>query len=239
MARGAQRDYDLPVIPMTQEERSQLLYTLALTAIKQNDVTIGRGLLQEAVDSSRATSRRPRAPSRRWGPSGEHGHARPRRARAPRGRRCPLGAWVAVSDLSRMRIPNRAVVTLAVGFAVVGLACLPLEGWTLADWGWRWTHLAVVLVMGMALNAAGLMGAGDAKFAAAAAPFVALADLGTLVAILAAATLVAWVLHRLARASVGPALAPGWRAWSSGQRFPMGVAFGMTLSAYLALAALA
>lgn len=51
MARGAQRDYDLPVIPMTQEERAQLLYTLALTAIKQNDVTIGRGLLREAVDS--------------------------------------------------------------------------------------------------------------------------------------------------------------------------------------------
>lgn len=51
MARGAQRDYDLPVVPMTQEERAQLLHTLALTAIKQNDVTIGRGLLQEAVDS--------------------------------------------------------------------------------------------------------------------------------------------------------------------------------------------
>jgi Flp pilus assembly protein TadD len=51
MARGAQRDYDLPVIPMTQEERAQLLHTLALTAIKQGDVTIGRGLLQEAVDS--------------------------------------------------------------------------------------------------------------------------------------------------------------------------------------------
>ena len=51
MARGAQRNYDLPVIPMTQEERAELLYTLALTAIKQNDLTIGRGLLQEAVDS--------------------------------------------------------------------------------------------------------------------------------------------------------------------------------------------
>ena len=51
MARGAQRNYDLPVIPMTQEERAQLLYTLALTAIKQSDVTIGRGLLREAVDT--------------------------------------------------------------------------------------------------------------------------------------------------------------------------------------------
>lgn len=51
LARGAQRNYDLPVIPMTQEERAELLYTLALTAIKQNDVTIGRGLLEEAVQS--------------------------------------------------------------------------------------------------------------------------------------------------------------------------------------------
>ena len=52
LARGAQRNYDLPVIPMTQEERARLLYTLALTAIKQSDVTLGRGLLEEAVESS-------------------------------------------------------------------------------------------------------------------------------------------------------------------------------------------
>lgn len=51
LARGAQRNYDLPVIPMTQIERAQLLHTLALTAIKQNDVTIGRGLLREAIDT--------------------------------------------------------------------------------------------------------------------------------------------------------------------------------------------
>ena len=51
LARGAQRKYDLPVIQMTQIERAQLLYTLALSAIKQNDVTIGRGLLREAIDT--------------------------------------------------------------------------------------------------------------------------------------------------------------------------------------------
>ncbi len=51
LARGAQRNYDLPVISMTQVERAQLLYTLALTAIKQNDVTLGRGLLTEAVET--------------------------------------------------------------------------------------------------------------------------------------------------------------------------------------------
>lgn len=51
LARGAQRKYDMPVIQMTQTERAQLLYTLALTAVKQGDVTVGKGLMQEAVDT--------------------------------------------------------------------------------------------------------------------------------------------------------------------------------------------
>ncbi len=52
LARGAQRKYDLPVIAMSQTERSELLYTLALTAIKQGDVTVGKGLLQDAIDTN-------------------------------------------------------------------------------------------------------------------------------------------------------------------------------------------
>ncbi len=51
LARGAQRNYDLPVIPMTQTERAQLLHTLALSAVRQNDVTIAKGLLREAIDT--------------------------------------------------------------------------------------------------------------------------------------------------------------------------------------------
>ena len=51
MARGAQRNYSLPVITMTQTERARLLHTLALAAIKQGDVNTGRGLLQEAIDT--------------------------------------------------------------------------------------------------------------------------------------------------------------------------------------------
>jgi len=51
LARGAQRKYDLPVVAMSQIERAQLLHTMALTAIKQNDVTIGAGLLREAIDT--------------------------------------------------------------------------------------------------------------------------------------------------------------------------------------------
>jgi Flp pilus assembly protein TadD len=51
MARGAQRNYDLPVVQMNQTERAQLLHTLALTAIKQGDVQVGKGLLQDAIDT--------------------------------------------------------------------------------------------------------------------------------------------------------------------------------------------
>ena len=51
LARAAQRKYDLPIIPMTQVERAQLLYTIALSAIKQGDVVIGRGLLEDAIDT--------------------------------------------------------------------------------------------------------------------------------------------------------------------------------------------
>lgn len=52
LARSAQRKYDLPLIQMTQEEQAQLLYTAALTAIKQGDVSIGRSLLEDAIETS-------------------------------------------------------------------------------------------------------------------------------------------------------------------------------------------
>ena len=51
LARGAQRKYDMPVISMTQTEQAELMYTLALTAIKQGDVTVGKALLENAVET--------------------------------------------------------------------------------------------------------------------------------------------------------------------------------------------
>lgn len=51
LARGAQRNYSLPVIPLEQTEKAQLLHTLALSAIKQGDVEIGKALLREAIDT--------------------------------------------------------------------------------------------------------------------------------------------------------------------------------------------
>jgi Flp pilus assembly protein TadD len=51
LSRGAQGKYDLPVVNMTQIERAQLLYTLGLSAVKSGDVTIGKGLIKEAIDT--------------------------------------------------------------------------------------------------------------------------------------------------------------------------------------------
>jgi Tfp pilus assembly protein PilF len=51
LARAAQRNYDLPVVEMTQIERAELIYTMALAAIKQGDVSVGKGLLNQAVET--------------------------------------------------------------------------------------------------------------------------------------------------------------------------------------------
>ncbi|MFO8125962.1 tetratricopeptide repeat protein [Yoonia sp.] len=51
LARGAQRNYTIPVVRMTQIERAQLMHTMALAAIKQNDITIGKSLLNDAINT--------------------------------------------------------------------------------------------------------------------------------------------------------------------------------------------
>jgi Flp pilus assembly protein TadD len=51
LARAAQRKYDLPVVDMTQIERAELLYTAGLAAIKQGDTVVGKGLLEQAVET--------------------------------------------------------------------------------------------------------------------------------------------------------------------------------------------
>ena len=51
LARGAQKKYSLPVIPASQIERAQLLYTLGLSAVKQGDTTIAKGLFRDAIET--------------------------------------------------------------------------------------------------------------------------------------------------------------------------------------------
>ena len=51
LARGARREYTLPIVEMTQTERAMLLHTAALAAIKQGDVATGEALLRDAIQT--------------------------------------------------------------------------------------------------------------------------------------------------------------------------------------------
>lgn len=51
LARGAQGKWELPVVPMTQTERAELTYTLALTALKKGQVALGKSLLLDAIET--------------------------------------------------------------------------------------------------------------------------------------------------------------------------------------------
>lgn len=144
----------------------------------------------------------------------------------------PVCVWVALSDLRAMRIPNVAVYTLFGLFAVSGPFLMPLS-----DYGWQLAHMPVLLVLGIVINAAGLVGAGDAKFIAAAGPYFWVADLRALLVIFMAVLLAAYVTHRLAKHSPLQRLAPHWQSWSTGVKFPMGLALAGTLTMYLALGA--
>jgi len=141
----------------------------------------------------------------------------------------PICIWVAWSDLKFMKIPNKAVVALTVVFLVIGFFVIP-EGYY-----WRLAHLVVVLVVGFVMNMAGMIGAGDAKFAAAMAPFVPLGDLRLFLVLFAAIMVAAFITHRVFRRI--PAVTnrtPDWVSWTS-RKFPMGLALGGSLGFYLAL----
>ncbi len=145
----------------------------------------------------------------------------------------PIALWVVLSDLRSMRIPNAAVLALIAVYALVGLATLPLPAW-----GWGWAHFAVVLVIGFVLSLTGGFGAGDAKFAAAMAPFVALGDARLFLVLLATVALAGFVTHRLARrVALVRAQTPDWESWERAE-FPMGLALGPALIFYLALASI-
>ena len=131
----------------------------------------------------------------------------------------PICLYVCFTDMRELRITNQANLLLLIVFVLVGLVALPFDQYL-----WRYVHLLVVLVAGVALNAGGVMGAGDAKFAAAAAPFVHIGDLRFVMALLAATILGAFLTHRIAKYTPLRRLAPDWKSWHSGKRFPMGLA---------------
>jgi prepilin peptidase CpaA len=144
----------------------------------------------------------------------------------------PLCLYTAFTDMREMRITNQTVIALALVFLVIGPIALPFETYL-----WHILYMVVVLIVCIVLNGAGAMGAGDAKFIAAATPFIALGDMRLLMAIAAANLLGAWATHRIAKHTPLRKIAPHWKSWDDklGKKFPMGLALGSTLAIYLGL----
>ncbi len=143
----------------------------------------------------------------------------------------PVCLYICWTDMKFMKIPNKAVLVLIAAFAVTGLFALPLE-----DYLWRYAHLGAVLAIGFVLASAGAVGAGDAKFATAMAPFIALSDLTLVLTLFAAMLLGAFVAHRLAgRVPAIRSATADWASWGEKRDFPMGLALGGTLGCYLML----
>jgi len=141
----------------------------------------------------------------------------------------PVALWVAWSDLKDMKITNKAVLVMVCVFLVFGLLALPFE-----DYLWRLLHLVVVLVIGFVANALRLVGGGDAKYAAAIAPFFAFEDIRFVLILFAAMLLSAFVTHRLfGRIGFIRSMTSGWKSWDVGKDFPMGLALSGTLILYL------
>jgi prepilin peptidase CpaA len=145
----------------------------------------------------------------------------------------PITLWVAWSDMKWMKIHNFAVLALAAIYLVVGFFVLPIMAWA-----WGWASLVVVLVVGFILSSVGLVGAGDAKFAAVMAPFIALGDLSLFMMLLGCVMSISFMVHRLARrTSFVQTLVPEWESLHR-REFPMGLALGPSLLFYLSLAAI-
>lgn len=145
----------------------------------------------------------------------------------------PICMYVAFTDMREMRITNQAVLALGGLFVVLGLFTLPFDQYL-----WRLAQLGIVLIVGFILAGSGAVGAGDAKFAAAAAPYIAIGDLRLLIVIFTANLLAAVATHRIAKYTPLRRIAPHWVSWDKAWDFPMGLSLGGTLAIYIGLAAI-
>ena len=149
----------------------------------------------------------------------------------------PIGVWVAWSDMKSMKIPNKAVMALGLAFLILGLALVATGVLPFKAFLWALALGGIVLVAGFVGNAAGLFGAGDAKFAAVMAPFFIGGDLRFILGLYAACLLGAFASHRLmGRIPAFRRATADWESWTH-KDFPMGLALSGTLIFYL-LAAL-
>jgi prepilin peptidase CpaA len=137
-----------------------------------------------------------------------------------------IACW---SDLRHMTIPNRVNMALFIVFVVLGIFIFPLS-----EYGTRLLHALVMLLIGIFLSSAGIMGGGDSKMLAAGAPFVATGHMTEFFLVMAFMSLSAVVAHRgLGIIPPFKARVSEWVSWNTKGNFPFGVPIAATLSLYL------
>lgn len=134
-----------------------------------------------------------------------------------------ISLWAAAVDALYMRIPNAVHVALLAVFVVLVLPGLPWQQVAL-----RFGVAAVLFALGFGLYAANVMGAGDVKYLAAAAPLVQPDPALILVWLLmvTVAGLPVLALHRLARLLPGTGRFP---SFTEAGYFPYGPAISIGL----------
>ena len=147
----------------------------------------------------------------------------------------PLMVLTAWSDLKELKIPNQLVLGVLGTFLITGLWGLPLD-----VFAWRLGQGIVVLGIGFALFQLGVIGGGDAKMAAALAPFVVPRDLALVLVIYAVVTIAMLMVLRMAmhvfrHRETGWAAVDQQRGPARRRVFPMGLIFGVTIAIYLGL----
>ncbi len=145
----------------------------------------------------------------------------------------PLGIWIAWSDMKFMRIPNEALVTLALSWVLLAWLIVPWQVWLVGL-----PVMVLAYVVAGLLYATGAYGAGDLKMMAAMSPFFIGADPRHVMLLFAACLLGALIAHRGAR--LIPAFrgaAPDWASWTH-RKFPMGLALSGLLIFHPILAAI-
>ena len=143
----------------------------------------------------------------------------------------PISIWVAWSDMKFMRIPNVACFALFISFLIIA----PLT-YDLPEYGFRIAQGLCVLVLGFFATSVGLVGGGDSKFAAAMAPFIAIAHIYPFVFLIGILSIVSVVLHKLVGVTPGlKNLINDWDSWNAHGMFPFGIVLAASLVIYLSL----
>lgn len=141
----------------------------------------------------------------------------------------PIAIWAAVSDLKRMKIPNKSVLAMAAVWPLLGWYLVPMTVWL-----WGFAIMAIVLVLGFLMYLTGTFGAGDAKYAAAMAGIFTGGQIADILLIVFVCMVGALLVHRILRSLPFITNAtPDWESWTRRRYFPFGLALSAIVVFYL------